>query len=300
VPDESGEALVTRPWATWVVAAVCAGIFLGVHAAGHADSWEGLRRWGYIPASDVWKGGWWALFTTAFVHLQIWHVGFNVYWLWILGRVLERGIGHVRWIALCLSAAFVSSAAQLAWSDQTGIGLSGVIYAFFGFMWVARRRWPEFTKVVHRDTIGIFVAWLALCIVLTRAGVWNVGNAAHMVGLLYGSLLGMGAALASRRTAALIASGALVAASVGVLFYAPWSPTWTAGRAYALHASKDYAAAERRYVRALDLGVDPAWVWGNLARLYQATGEKEKYEQALAQLRGISPAAAREVDERGK
>jgi len=296
VQDQGGGAGTRRPWATWVAAGACVAIFFGIHASGDAESWEGLRRWGYIPGGEVWAGGWWALVTSAFVHLEIWHVAFNVYWLWILGRILEQQAGHARWLLLCLSAAFVSSTAQLAWSDDTGLGFSGVAYAFLGFMWAGRRRWVAFATVVNRDTIGLFVAWLFLCVVLSFTGAWNVGNAAHVAGLAYGLAAGAAAVRSGRRPAAAAGVGAMLLVAVGVLLYAPWSATWTSMRAYDLHEREDYAAAEGHYLRALDLGVDPAWAWGNLCRLYQATGEKGKYDNALARLRTIDPGEAREVE----
>jgi hypothetical protein len=88
----------------------------------------------------------------------------------------------------------------------------------------------------------------------------------------------------------------MLAAAVSVLFYAPWSATWNSERAYDLHVHKDYPAAEHRYLRDLELGFDPAWVWGNVARLYQATGDTQQYDHALAQLRAADPRAAREIE----
>ena len=271
-------------------------VFVGINASDAAESWDAMRRWGHVPASDVWDGEWWGLVTSAFVHVEIWHVAFNVYWLWILGRVLEQAVGPVRWLLLCLSAAFVSSAAQLAWSDDTGIGFSGVVYAFFAFMWAARRRWPVFAEVVSRDTVSLFLVWLVLCVGLSATGVWNVGNAAHVAGLAYGASLGAAVAIQRRRVAAVAGAGALLVASIGVLFYAPWSQAWTCVQAYRLHADGDYDAAERHYLRARDLGAEPGWVLENLARLYAANGDRKKYDDALGRLREIDPAAARRVE----
>ncbi len=37
----------------------------------------------------------WALITSVFVHFALWHVAFNVYWLWVLGSQLRTG----NWLA---------------------------------------------------------------------------------------------------------------------------------------------------------------------------------------------------------
>jgi rhomboid protease GluP len=70
--------------------------------------------------------------------VEIWHLGFNLYWLVILGRDLEQALGRWKLVALFVCAAFVSSAAQLAVGGSTGIGFSGVGYAMFGLLWMGR------------------------------------------------------------------------------------------------------------------------------------------------------------------
>jgi len=291
--EETGSG-VSRPWAAWTASAICVLVFLGMNAA--AGVREALYRGMVAPAFDVWNGRWSTLLTSAFVHIQIWHVAFNLYWLWKLGRVLEGAIGHLRWLLLCLSAAFVSSAAQLALYDDTGIGFSGVVYAFFSFMWMTRGRWPSFAAVVNRDTVLLFLGWLVGCFVVTAMGIWNVGNGAHAGGLAYGVLLGMAAQHPRRRVASLSGAGVLLLLSIALLFYAPWSPSWVSVRAYRLHVSKRYAEAERSYLRALDLGYQPAWVLGNLVLLYRATGEKDKRAATLDRLRKVDPKAARKLE----
>jgi membrane associated rhomboid family serine protease len=290
VTGESGEARATRPWATWLAATVCVAVFLVATLVG-----RGAVRGLAGSTLDVWHGRWWLLVTSAFVHFEVLHVAFNLYWLLRLGRVLETAIGPARWALLCLTAAFVSSAAQMAWSDQTGIGFSGVGYAFFGFMWVARGRWPAFARAVNRDTVLLFLAWLVGCMVMTAMDMWRVANAAHVGGLVYGLLLGAAVVVRRGRIAAFGGAGALFAASVMLLFYAPWSPTWNGVRAYRLHMQRDYADAERAYLRALELGHQPAWVWRNLALLYRAERRKDRYDEALRHLREVDPEAAEKL-----
>ncbi|MHC4860976.1 MAG: rhomboid family intramembrane serine protease, partial [Planctomycetota bacterium] len=81
------------PWVTALAIFGCIAVFLAIVGEGAAASWETLSRCGYLPAWDIWDGGWWALLTSAFVHIEIWHLAFNVYWLWVLGSRLERTIG---------------------------------------------------------------------------------------------------------------------------------------------------------------------------------------------------------------
>ena len=49
------------------------------------------------------------------------------------GQPTANAIGPWKFLAFFVASALVSSSAQLAFSDDTGIGASGVVYAMFGF-----------------------------------------------------------------------------------------------------------------------------------------------------------------------
>ena len=54
----------------------------------------------FLPG--VADGAYWQLQTSAFTHLELWHIGFNMLALWVLGPQLELAIGRARFIALYL------------------------------------------------------------------------------------------------------------------------------------------------------------------------------------------------------
>jgi rhomboid protease GluP len=174
------------PWLTLGWVAICSIIFVGLLLNPQDGTTESLSQWGYLPGSRIWGGGVWGLITSTFVHLEIWHFGFNVYWLWQLGRRLEDALGWWRYLSFFLLAALLSSAAQLLVSGTTGIGMSGVIYAMFGFMWIARHRFTFFKEILDDRTIAMLLIWLVGGIILTALEVMNIGNAAHITGCLFG------------------------------------------------------------------------------------------------------------------
>src|SRR5258708_5381948 len=178
-----------RPWISGVIVAICIGIWLALSFDDNGGSWQSLSRVGVLPATEIWDGAYWGLLPGVFVHLALWHLAFNVYWLWTLGSRLESAIGHIRFLAFVLTAGFVSSALQLAVSDSTGIGASGVVYAIFGFMWETRHLFRSFLQVLDQRTANIFMVWLVGCIVATFLEIWNVGNAAHVSGMLFGGIV---------------------------------------------------------------------------------------------------------------
>ena len=289
VLSEGKPESIASTWVTSLACLVCIGIFLGFATGNKVDSWATLSCFGYLPADSIWRGNYWALVTSAFVHMELWHVAFNVYWLWVLGSRLERAIGSIPFLIFFVVSAFVSSACQLASSDSTGIGASGVVYAIFGFMWVSRGRFPLFNQVLDSRTILIFVVWLFACLVMTILKIWEVGNAAHFAGLLFGC--GVAAAFDFRPWRHLAKSivGIMIAFSVVLLFWCPWSTTWLCGRAYDAHIAGRYQEAIDQYTRVIELSPQNAWAFLNRSQAYQSLGDREKAEIDFAAARKIDP-----------
>lgn len=261
------------------------------------ESWDVLSKWGYYPVDEIREGAYWALLTSVFVHIELWHVVFNVYWLYVLGARLELAIGSWRWLVFVLGAALVSSGAELGVSDDTGIGASGVVYGLFGFMWICRDRLPGFHHILDRRTVTLFILWLGGCIFLTLTKVWEVGNAAHVAGLAFGA--GTGAALLYERKRAVIVCALILlfVASLVPMFWAPWSYDWTSQRAVNAYENSDYDTAIKWYQRSLQLGQDEIWCWSSLALAYHAKGDSQRYAEVLKTLRKLDPKAADAVED---
>lgn len=270
-PPESG-----TPWVTRLAAAACTVIFLGLQAEGESASVESLEKFGCFPATAIWDGAWWGLISSAFVHFEIWHVAFNVCWLWALGSRLERAIGSFPYLAFIIVAAFVSSSFQLAVSGGMGIGFSGVGYALFGFMWPTRGRYPEFREVLNDRLVQLFLFWLVLCVVTTHLGLWNIGNAAHISGMLFGLAVAGSFALKNRRWLTRSGLAGLATAAVIPLFWCPWSVSWLRHQADEALSNKQYQAALDYYTRIIQREPDNGWAHLQRSDVYNALGEYEK------------------------
>lgn len=86
----------------------------------------------------------WRMLTAAFLHdpTSILHLLFNMYSLWIFGRVLEPVLGRAKFLTLYLLAAFGGSVSVL-WLAEAGsavIGASGAIFGLMGAYFVILRR----------------------------------------------------------------------------------------------------------------------------------------------------------------
>lgn len=278
-----------HPWVTWIAIVWCGGVFIGLTAEGNPESWETLAKYGFLSADAVWDHGYWALVTSVFVHLTLWHLAFNVYWLWALGSRLERAIGSLRYLGFFLVASVVSSACELAAADSTGIGASGVVYAIFGFMWLARHHYGPFKEVLDPGTIRIFVLWLLGCVVATYFKIWEVGNAAHISGLVFGAAVANAWVLRIKPRLTSAGLAALLVASIVPLFWCPWSVTWLSHQAYAAHTAEHYQLALDHYTRIIHLDPHNAWAYLNRSSVYQSLGQMDNAESDYQKAGEIDP-----------
>jgi GlpG protein len=267
----------------------CIGIFLGLTSQKNHQSWETLSKWGYLPAVSIWDGGYWALVSSVFVHFDLWHVAFNVYWLWVLASRLERAIGSLRFLGFFIGSAFISSSLQLAISDSTGYGASGVVYAIFGFMWPVRHRFPQFNEALDQRTVNIFVLWLVGCVVATLLKIWQVGNAAHISGLLFGAAVAGYFAVGYKPRLMLTGISALIVGAIAPLFWCPWSVTWLSNKAYRAHVTQRYDEAADFYTRIIQMDPNNAWAYHNRSAVYESLGNSEKARADLEKARKLDP-----------
>lgn len=289
----------TFPIITWLTCVACVAVFLGLLSSASNEAPGAVSEWGYYQPYDVLRGAYWAFITSVFVHFEWWHLAFNVYWLYVCGVAIERQQGLVRYAAFFLGAGLFSSLAEFFFTGDTGIGASGVAYALFGYMWFKRREVREFAEIMTPKLVRWFIFWLIGCVVATLANVWNVGNAAHISGLLFGAAIA--ARTLFKRKKALIDAGLAFAAIALMisLFWAPWSHTWTSHKAMQAHEKGDIAAATAWYKRSLELGQDRAWCLANLAELYAWNGQKAEFKETIEALRSIDPDQAKAVEEQG-
>lgn len=254
-------------------------VFASVVASGFAYLYpEPTYQLLYANGGEIWVARkWWGLLGCVFIHGGIMHLVFNCYWIWLLGRLLERELGSIRFLCLFLGTAAFSSIAELAWAGQPGVGLSGVAYAFFGFLLVNPSRHPDFRRVLSGNTRLLLGGWLVACFVLTYTKVLNVANFAHLGGFVAGWISGAAAYPRAWRNRARAACVVLGIAALSVVFWAPWQKAWQVGHAYrALVAhDKETALVALEKVRAKD----PENTW---ALIQEVALRNERGEYALA------------------
>jgi membrane associated rhomboid family serine protease len=149
------------------------------------------------PVAIAANGDYWTLMSSAFMHGSFLHIAFNMYVLWIMGPTLERVLGHSRFIALYLLAAFGGAVASYAFSDfrSVSVGASGAIFGLMGAFVVAGRRLRyDVTQVLVLLGINLVFGFL-------QPGIdWR----AHIGGLVVGALVAAIFVFAPRRNQVLI------------------------------------------------------------------------------------------------
>ncbi|MGH6800358.1 MAG: rhomboid family intramembrane serine protease, partial [Methylocella sp.] len=46
--------------------------------------------------AEIRRGELWRLVTSIFPHIDILHLAFNIYWLWVFGTLVEKVYGHLK------------------------------------------------------------------------------------------------------------------------------------------------------------------------------------------------------------
>jgi membrane associated rhomboid family serine protease len=170
--------------ATLVLIAINVAAFLAEIAGGAG----GLSGAGSSVINDfglrgisIEEGEWYRIVTGGFLHAGLLHIGFNMFALFIIGRLLEPAIGTPRFVALYLASLFAGAFGALALTDplQVTVGASGAIFGIFGATFViARGR--------GLDTIASELGFLLLINLALTFGIRGISIGGHLGGLAGG------------------------------------------------------------------------------------------------------------------
>jgi membrane associated rhomboid family serine protease len=127
-------------------------------------------------------GAWWQLVTSMFTHVEVFHIGFNMLALWILGPQLEMVLGRVRYLGLYLLSGLVGSAAVYWLSSEftPTIGASGAIFGLMGALLVLAYK--------VRADVSQLLMWIGLNAALTFFG-RGISWQGHVGGFVGGVVL---------------------------------------------------------------------------------------------------------------
>ena len=80
------------------------------------------------------NGEYYRMFTSMFLHANIYHLIFNMYALYVMGPQVERYYGKLKYLFVYILGGLMGSVFSCVFSDANtyGIGASGAIFALFG------------------------------------------------------------------------------------------------------------------------------------------------------------------------
>jgi membrane associated rhomboid family serine protease len=127
------------------------------------------------------EGEWYRLVTSGFLHAGLIHLGFNMFALYFLGRLLEPSIGTPRFLGIYLASLLGGAFGALLLSpDALTVGASGAIFGIFGAAFVIARG-RGFDAVAQ--SIGVI---LLLNLAISIAGSSHISLGGHLGGLVAG------------------------------------------------------------------------------------------------------------------
>jgi membrane associated rhomboid family serine protease len=186
-----GRVRAGRPVVTLTIIGLCVASFV---VQWVVPGWT--ERWDFLPAAGQVEPL--RFISAAFLHSpgSIFHIGFNMYALWLVGPYLEQTLGRWRFAALYLLSAVGGSVGLLLLASPVGIawvtpvvGASGAVFGLFGAVLVVLRR-------LGRDArqILVLIAINAVIGFVVPGIAWQ----AHLGGLVTGLALGAAIAYAPR------------------------------------------------------------------------------------------------------
>ena len=176
------------PVVTWTLIGICFLVWIGEWLSPQVREGVVLApRVGFIEP--------WRLVTSMFGHaLSIFHIGFNMYALWVLGRSLEPFLGRARFLAaylmsglgggalFCLMATASGTGTILPNVDDGVVGASGAIFGLLGVLLIVQRRLGVSTR-----ELWIVLAINAALLLFISGISWQ----AHLGGFLTGIVCGV-------------------------------------------------------------------------------------------------------------
>jgi membrane associated rhomboid family serine protease len=251
----------------------------------------------FAPSNfEVWSDKPWAPLTSIFLHGGWLHLVFNLFWFSLLGGAFERVNKAWQWLTFITCAQIVSYGLQLGSTGGVGKGISGPIFALFGYFAVVRMRSDSARCVVTLPMVVAFSLLLFGYSFLTILGIeHNVANVAHFAGLVFGMLWAM-LFLRPKPIFEALAIALMTIAAVTMLCWAPWQVSWVSTKAQNAITANKLEEAEAMLYRSLKMGEDSGWIWERLAQVYILQNDDLKYSKAISNLRSTNKAAADRLD----
>jgi len=165
---------------TIAISVLCIIVFLLMNVMGD----EVVMAWLAWPWDESLRFEAWRYFTHAIMHFSLLHILFNLFWWWYLGGAVEKRLGSGKLVVITLISALLSGFVQHQLTGPWFGGLSGVVYALIGYVWLRGIRDPE-PKVALPNGLFIFTVLLMVAGWFGLTG-FAIASGAHTAGIVIG------------------------------------------------------------------------------------------------------------------
>ncbi len=271
-------ALANNASATNLLLLLIAMIFGLSHLGGAFDTPTGSLRFGASAPLLVRDGEVYRLLASTFLHAGVVHLYFNALALFLLGSIVERLLGHARFLIIYLFSGLAAAVASTsAGSLLPAVGASGAIFGVFGGLAVVNWRYGRQLPIGFRQPLRwwLFIGGLQVVLPLF---VPQIDYVAHLGGFFAGvvvTLLVLDGTELNPQARARPTLRLLAAVLVGL---------YVAALGTALgHASRDGRAVELHYMQQLAQApsTQPIAI-NNLAYQWASTAGAHKSELSAA------------------
>lgn len=167
-----------KPIITYILLAVNIITYILTHIIGPDKfiSWFGL----YPPA--VISGQYYRLFTSMFLHANLFHLIFNMYALYIIGSQIESFFNKTKYLIIYIFSGVIAGLMSMIFTNAWSVGASGAIFGLLGSLLYFGYHYRTYLGTVIKSQIIPIIA-INLLIGFSSSG---IDNAAHIGGLIGG------------------------------------------------------------------------------------------------------------------
>ncbi|MBT3980640.1 MAG: rhomboid family intramembrane serine protease [Bacteriovoracaceae bacterium] len=134
------------------------------------------------------SGEFWRIITPILIHFNFMHILFNLLWLKDLGSIIEAEKGSGYFTILVILSGVLSNLSQYFVKGPMFGGMSGVVYALLGHIWMYKRFNQSAKYSLPQKDVYMMVGWYFLCLFGLMGPIANI---AHGVGLSVGMFMGI-------------------------------------------------------------------------------------------------------------
>jgi len=194
LPSRFAVPVAKHPILCYIFMAINALLFVLMELDGGSTNVDTLIRYGAVSFHLVFTlGEYHRLLTPIFLHIGLMHLAVNTMSMILFGVRAERYFGHVKFLIIYVTSGVMGNLAMVFASEfALGAGASGAGYGLMGALFAFTKLRKKNVERFRASALGIMiVVGILMGFTMNQLpDMPNVGNAAHIGGLVTGLALG--------------------------------------------------------------------------------------------------------------